>query len=113
MREHGLDEPLDVVRLDVIAPVEQRHRPGAALERQRAAHRRAGAHAGKLARRANEVDHPPLQQRVDVDVLDGVLQRPQVVDPDHGLEPVEGMPVPLRLDDLELLARPAGSRAPP
>ena len=66
---------------------------------------RSGADAGKLARRADEVDHPALQQRVDVDVLDGVLERPQVVDPDHRLEPVERMTVPLRLDDLELLAR--------
>jgi hypothetical protein len=33
-----------------------------------------------------------------------VLERPEVVDLDHGREPVEGMPVPLRLDDLELFA---------
>ena len=99
VREDGLDEPLDVARLDVIASTEQRHRAGAALERQRAANRRAGAHARELARRAHEVDHPALQQRVDVDVLDGVLERPQVVDPDDGREPVERMPVPLRLDD--------------
>ena len=81
VREHGLDEPLDVRRLDVLATTEQRHRPGATLERQRAANRGSGAHARQHAGRTNEIDHPALQQRVDVDVLDGVLQRAQVVEP--------------------------------
>ena len=90
-------------RLDVIAAAEQGHRPGSSLERERAAHRGSGAHARKLARRAHEIDHPPLQEWVDVDVLDGALQRAQVVDPDHGLESVERVAVALRLDDHELL----------
>ncbi len=48
------------------------------------------------------VDHPLLQQRVDVDVFDRPLERAQVVDPDDGLEPVERVAMSLRLDDLEL-----------
>ena len=104
MGEHGVDEPLDVLRLDVLAPLERaiaRAPRSSASEPQN----ESGADTGKLARRANQVDHPALQERVDVRLLDCTLQRPQIVDPDHGLEPVERMPVPLRPDDLELLGR--------
>ena len=84
-------------------PRSKRHRPGSSLERERAADRGSGANVRQLARRAHEIDHPPLQERVDVDVLDGALQRAQVVDLDHGLESVERVAVTLGLNDHELL----------
>ncbi len=71
MDEHGDEEPLDVLRDDVVAAVEQRPGARGALEREAAADGAADDDGLVLARRAHELDEPALEDVVDVDVLRG------------------------------------------
>ena len=66
-----------------LAAVHQRPRPRRALERERAAHRRADRDAVGLARRAHEPDHPASEQRVDVDVGHRAPELLDLVERDH------------------------------
>ena len=65
-----------------------------------------------VARAADELDGPPLQQRVDVDLLDGGEQRRRARrSPIDRAKAVEGMSVQLRVDDRELLVERRIARA--
>ena len=99
MLDHGEEEHLDVLRDDVVAAFEQRPRAGGALQCQRAAYRGAQVDDLELPRGAHEGDDPALKQVVDVDVLDGGLQRAEIVDADDRLQPVERVPAALVADE--------------
>ena len=77
MGDDRQEQLLDVLGQDVVALLEQRPGAGGVLEREAAADGGADRDAVELARRADEVDDPALEELVDVDVLDGVLELPR------------------------------------
>ncbi len=58
--------------------------------------------AFELAGGADELDQPLLEERVDVDLFDGLLELLELLQADGGLECFEWVLVALGLDDLEL-----------
>ena len=103
MRDDGREELLDVLGLGVVAPVHERPRARRALEREAAAHRRAERDELDGARRADQRDDPALDDRVDVHVVDRLLQLEHVGERDDRAQRVERMPAALVLDDPQLL----------
>ena len=73
MPEHGQEQPLDVLRDDVIAALHERPRTSGALEREAAAYRGAERDAVDLAGRPYQLHDPGQQQVVDIDLLDRAL----------------------------------------
>src|SRR5581483_4598202 len=74
MGDDGQEERLDVVRHDVVAPVEERPAAGCLLERKRRPDGCAEVDDVELARGADEPDGPALQDVPAVDALDRVLE---------------------------------------
>ena len=103
MPEDRKEERVDVLRDDELALVQQRAASGSALEREAPPDGRAGRDALDLSRGPHEIDDPVEEQVVDVDVLDRSLDRAHVVRGDDRRERGERMPVPLLLDDPNLL----------
>ena len=77
--ENGDEQPLDIVRLSMVASVDQCARTSGALECEGAAD--GGAEGDELERAScsNQIDDPSSEKLVEVDVLDGFLQCGQVV----------------------------------
>jgi hypothetical protein len=100
--DHGEEQLFDVLRRDVVTVVQER--PGACrlLEREAAANRGADSNGVELARGADEIDDPPLEQLVDVDGLDRVLQSRDLLQRDRRLDVLERMAAPLLADDSDL-----------
>src|SRR5262245_47015366 len=103
MRKHRSEERLDVVRHDVLAALEERPAANAALEGEQAADGRAELDELELPRRTDDGHDPALDQRVDVDVLDGTLKRAHLGDRDDRCDVVERMAATLVGDDLALV----------
>jgi hypothetical protein len=103
--QHGLEQRLDVLGINERAALEQRPGARCALERERAAHRRSHVDDLQHARRADELDQPSLDDRIDVDVLDRRLDASQRADVDHGPDRPERVGVPLGLDDAHLVVQ--------
>src|SRR5262249_32570090 len=62
MQQHRNEQVLDVLGQDEVAPVQQRPSARNALERKAAAHRATHGYVLVLARCADEIDDPPLQE---------------------------------------------------
>ena len=90
-------------------PVQERPRARDPLERERPANRRANLNDLELARRADEVDDPALQEWVDVHLLDGAKQCLELRQPDGGAKPAQWMAVQLIVEDAQLVV---GVRVP-
>ena len=103
MEQHGDEQPLDVLRVDVLASVEQRPGPHRAVEGERAAHRAAGRHLVELPGGAHQPHDPLPDQRVDVHLLHGALELLDFSQRDRGAEVAERMAAHLFLDDPKLL----------
>ena len=84
-------------------PCTSAHAAGRALEREAAAHRRAERDELDLARRTDQRNDPALHDRVDVDVIDRLLQLEHVCDRDDRPQRIERMPAALVLHDPQLL----------
>ena len=69
--QHGNEQVHDVVREDVVAPLEEGPGSRRLREGEGAADRRSDLDLLELARRADEADDPLLEQLVEVDVLGG------------------------------------------
>ncbi len=113
MPEHRPEEHLDVLRDDVLAAVQERPGARGALERERAPDGGAELDDVEVPRCPHEAHDPALQQRIDVDVLDGALQCAHLGDRDNRTDALERMAVALVEHDLPLvvLARVAERRA--
>jgi hypothetical protein len=103
--EHGVEQVLDVLGHDVASSREQRPCTSRALEREAPANRRPDRHGVGLARGADEVDDPTLDDRIDVDVLHGTAELLDLLEREHRLHVREWMAVPLLVQDLELVGR--------
>src|SRR5919109_647619 len=101
--DHGQEQLLDVLGNHVVALLQQRPRPCRPLEGEAAADGSADRDGVELARGAHEVDHPPLEQFVHIDVLARVVQHLDVFERDHRPELAERVAVPLVADDLQFL----------
>ena len=99
----GRKSSLDVLRGDERPAVQQR--PGArdALECERPADGGADLHDLELACGAHEVDDPSLEERIDVHLLDGGVQRLELGEVDDGAQPAQRMAVQLIVEDAQLV----------
>ena len=111
MGEGGLGEGLDVVGDDVVAAEQPGERLAGAVQRDRAARRRAEVDVGVVARAVDEPDDVLGDGRVDVDVADRLLHAAQLVDGADHLELVERVRALLLVEDHDLLDRLRDSRA--
>jgi hypothetical protein len=68
--EDGREQRQNIVRDDVAAPVQERPRPDGPIEGDAAAHRGPDQHLVEAAGGRDEVDDPPLDQPIEVDVVD-------------------------------------------
>ena len=103
MAEHREEELLDVLRGDERPAVQQR--PGArdALECERPRTEAPTCDDLELARGAHEVDDPALEERIDVHVLDGGVQRLELGEVDGGAQPAQRVAVQLIVEDAQLV----------
>ncbi len=103
MHEDGREQALDVLGDDVAPCVEKRPRTRRSLEREAAAHGAADDDGLLLARRTYELDHPAVEDLVDVDVLGCGPQLVHLIQADDRLEIVERVGIALVGEDLELV----------
>src|SRR2546423_132006 len=89
----------------MVAAVDERERPGAPFERQRAADRGAEGDEVERTRGTDEVDDPGAEEVVDVDAVDRLLQRSDGARVNHRPEALERVAADLALYDLHLLVR--------
>ena len=109
--DHGQEEPLDVLRRREVPAVDERASARAALEREAAAHGCADLETVGAPRRADELDDPLLEQRVDVDVLDRGEAARELLERRRPAASRRAVAVQLLVDDPRARRRASGSRA--
>ena len=103
MHEDRREQALDVLGDDVAPSVEERPRTRRPLQREAAADGAPDHDGLLLAGRTHELDHPAVEDVVDVDVLGRRPQLMHLVEPDDRLEIVERVGVALIGEDLQLV----------
>ena len=103
MDQHRREEPLDVLGDHEATAVEQSPRPGRTLEREATPHGAPDDDRLLFARCTHQLDHPSMQDGVDVYVLCGCAQFVHLVQTDDRAKIVERVHVALIGEDLQLV----------